>query len=158
MLAGLTGLWIHLPGQVTFYSECWFIINKVNKNKTWCILIPLSSRNITLKSRNYGKTAALSFFIVSVLLQLLTQKYLLWEFTFSLTKMFSDCFIKSIWAFVLLIAQNLKFSIKDFSVIRSFLRIWPTFTEEFLNGKFHFLCSGLTEVTFHLVFADSLNH
>ena len=41
------------------------------------------------------------------------------------------------------IAQKMKFSVKDFfskcDQIRSFLK---KFTEEILNGKLHFLCSG----------------
>ena len=40
----------------------------------------------------------------------------------------------------------MKFSIKDFfskcDQIRSFLRILFKFTEEIINGKLHFLCSG----------------
>ena len=40
----------------------------------------------------------------------------------------------------------MKFSIKDFfskcDQIRRKLRIYVTFTEEILNGKFHFLCSN----------------
>ena len=39
-------------------------------------------------------------------------------------------------------AQKMKFSIKDF--FSKCDQIWPdlvTFTEEILNGKFHFLCS-----------------
>ena len=43
-------------------------------------------------------------------------------------------------------AQKMKFSIKDFFVkcdqIRSFMRIFFTFTKENLNGKLYFLCSG----------------
>ena len=61
-------------------------------------------------------------------------------------------------------AQKVKFSIRDFfskcDQIRRKLRIWSQFTEEILNGKLHFLCSGYFKILekFSFWFNQKLQH